>query len=100
MSDDFFAAPPFKADEALTGLRRSLRELGGLKERGAGPFEYEFAGKPVARIAAAGAWLDAALARQLSRSPDWQPHALKSSADVRRYVETLKRQLAKWADDD
>jgi hypothetical protein len=100
MSDDFFAAPAFDPAVALTGLRRSLRELGGLKECGAGPFEYEFAGKPVARIAAVGTSIDAALARQLSRSPDWQPHPLKSSADVRRYIETLKRLLAQWAEDD
>jgi hypothetical protein len=100
MSDDFFAPPAFDAQAALNALRRSLRELGSLKERGQGPFEYEWAGKPVARLAMAGAAIDAAIARKPAASPDWQTHSLKNSADVRRYVQALRHQLAIWTDDD
>ena len=103
MNDDFFAAPAFDPAAALTGLRRSLREL-GLKERGQGPFEFELAGKPVARLAAAdgalGQAIDAAIAKRPARSPEWQVQTLKNSADVRRYVEQLKRRRAEWTDDE
>ena len=37
--NDFFALPPFKADQALEGLRRQLREW-RLTER-AGKFEFQ-----------------------------------------------------------
>ncbi|MFT3817722.1 MAG: hypothetical protein QM750_08875 [Rubrivivax sp.] len=99
MSDDDwgFAPPPFKPDEALAGLRRSLREL-GLAER-AGVWERR--GTAVAKAAVDGAGLAAAVVRKPSRnSPEWQTRTLKNSADVRDFVADLKRRLAGWSDRD
>jgi hypothetical protein len=94
--DDFsFAAPPFKPDEALASLARSLRDL-GLTLR-AGVFERR--GRPIARAVVDGATLAAARVKRPSRgSPDWLQRTLRSSADVRDFVADLKRQLALWSD--
>jgi len=95
--DGGFAAPPFRPDEALAGLRRSLREL-GLAER-AGVWERR--GTAIARAAVDGAALAAAVVRKPSRnSPEWQSKTLKNGADVRDFVADLKRRLAGWSDRD
>ena len=97
MSDDFFAPPPFKPDEALQRLARELRGL-GLAER-AGVFERR--GIAIARAAVDGASLQAARVKRPSRSsPEWQSRSLKSTADVRDFVADLKQRLAQWSDRD
>ena len=97
MSDDFFAPPTFKADEALVRLRKDLRDL-GLSER-AGIFERR--GSAIARVALDGATLKAAVVKRPSRSsPEWQPKVIKSSADARDFATDIKRRLAAWGDSD
>lgn len=106
MSDDlgdFFALPPFKADEAMVGLRRQLRDLKPLVEKGnASPHRFEMRGLPAIELSLAeGApALNAAWAKKPSQRPDWQKQTLKSSADVRRFVDEVKRQLKRWEDED
>ena len=97
-TEDFgFALPPFKPEDALAGLARSLREL-GLVER-AGRFERR--GTPIARAVLDGVVLRAARVKRPSRtSPEWQERRLHSSADVRDFVVDLKKQLAQWSDSD
>ena len=99
MSDDDWApaAPPFKPDEALAGLRRSLRELGLAERAGA----WERRGTAIAKAQIDGAAIAAAVVRKPSRnSPEWQGKTLKNSADVRDFVADLKRRLAGWSDRD
>jgi hypothetical protein len=100
MNDDDnagFAAPPFKPGEALQRLQRALREL-GLAER-AGTFERR--GVAIARVALAGAVIDAAVVKRPSRSsPEWQRRVLASSADTRDFAADLKKKLAGWSDRD
>lgn len=99
MSDDDWgiALPAFKPDDALAGLKRSLREA-GLAER-AGVFERR--GVAIARAAVDGGAIAAAVVKKPSRSsPEWQPKTLKSGADVRDFVADLKRKLASWSDRD
>ena len=98
MSDDFgFSAPLFKPDEALAGLVRSLRDL-GLTAR-AGIFERR--GTAIARAVIDGNTLAAARVKRPSRtSPQWLPKVLRSGADVRDFVNDLKKQLAQWSDRD
>jgi hypothetical protein len=97
-TDDFgFAPPPFKPEDALASLARSLREL-GLVER-AGQFERR--GTAIARAVIDGDALRAARVKRPSRtSPEWQERRLRSSADVRDFVADLKKQLALWSDRD
>ena len=96
--DDFsFAPPPFKPDEGLASLTRSLREL-GLTARGS---LFERRGTAIARAAVADDTLAAARVKRPSRSsPEWQSRSLRSSADVRDFVADLKKQLAQWSDRD
>jgi len=94
--DDFFAAPPFKPAEALVQLKRQLRELHALAERGPG---FELRGQAVIELAAQEQSIEAKLARRPARTPEWTRHILKNSADVRRFVEAVKAQLTRWSDE-
>ena len=97
-----FAPPPFKPAEALVDLRKRLRELRVLTERGAGSGErssWELKGAAVIEIATGAASLDVKLARQPARTPQWEPRSLKSGADVRGFVDEVRRRLARWEDE-
>jgi len=96
MNDDFFALPPFKPADALLQLKRQLRELRPLAERGEG---FEWQGQAVVALQAAEGRIDARLAKRPARSPDWEPHALATAADVRRFVVLVKARLRHWTDD-
>ena len=96
--DDFgFAAPPFKPDDALAGLKRSLRELGLTEREG----RFERRGVAIAKAAVDDGAIAAAVVKKPSRlSPEWQTKTLKSGADVRDFVAHVKKQLAAWSDRD
>ena len=108
MNDDlggFFALPPFKADEALVGLRRQLRELKPLTEKtGSSPHRFDIKGLPVIELSLsddqAVPAVVAASVKRPSQRPEWQKQPLKSSADVRRFVDEVKRKLKAWEDED
>ncbi|HSN33618.1 MAG TPA: hypothetical protein VLU41_13110 [Ideonella sp.] len=94
--DDFFAPPPFDAAQALVGLRRSLRDLRTLTERGAA---FEWKGLTVIEAAAEDAKaIRLRLAKRPARSPEWETRLLKNGADVRSAVDEIKRRLARWKD--
>lgn len=96
MSDDFFAPPPFKQGEALVQLKRSLRDLRPLAERGDG---FDLAGQRVIELQPEEATLVARLAKQPARTPQWESMVLKNAADVRRCVEEVKKRLARWTEE-
>ena len=99
MSDDagFFAPPPFKADEALLQLRRTLRAIGGLAERGA---QFEWNGRPAVTLAVGEGAIEGRLARRPLARPEWDVRTLRSGADVRRFGEDVKQCVARWRDAD
>ncbi len=97
MSDDFGLAPiPFKPDEAMLLIRRSLRDL-KLTERGNG---FELRGKRVVELAVDGLQIKAKLARRLMLTPQWDTQAVQSATDQRRLVDEVKRRLARWDQED
>ena len=97
MSDDFgFAPPPFKPDDALLQLKRSLRDL-KLAERGNG---FELRGKRVVELIVEGAQINARLARRLMLTPQWDTQAVKSAADQRKLLDEVKKRLARWEHED
>jgi uncharacterized protein YkuJ len=98
MSDDFFALPPFKADEALQRLKRELREAGLTEREG----RFERKGQVLARAALSddGTVLRAAVVKKPARTPEWQELTLKDAAQVRAFVTDLKRKLTQWSDRD
>jgi len=94
--DDFFAPPPFKPADALVQLKRQLRDL-GLSERGAG---FELKGRRIVELAAGDAAITARLVKRPALTPEWISQTLNNSADVRRFVDTVKGQLARWSSDE
>lgn len=102
---DFFALPPFKADEALVKLRRDLRELKPLAEKGTGsPIRFEWKGLPVIELSVSASSdkpaLAVSLAKRPSQRPEWLKQTLASSAEVRKWLDELKRSLKRWDDED
>lgn len=94
---DFLSPPSFTPEQALVQLKRTLRALGGLTERGR---QFEWKGRPAVTLDVAGAQLQARLARRPATSPEWEARALKSGADVRRFGEDVKQRVARWRDSD
>ncbi len=96
-----FAAPPFNAADALTALKRHLRDLkvrdGRLIERGTG---FELGGRKVIDLTSDAQSLTAKLTKKPSLTPEWTSHVMRSQADVRKFQDTVKQQLARWADSD
>jgi hypothetical protein len=99
MSDEFFALPPFKPAEALQLLKRSLRDLRTLTERGDA---FELKGSRVIELAAAGQHIDARLAKRPMRggTPEWDAFKLGGSPEVRKFTDEVKRRLARWTEEE
>jgi hypothetical protein len=96
MADDFFAPPAFKPEEALVQLKRQLRDLRPLAERGEG---FQWQGQDVVELQPEAGTIVARLAKRPARSPEWTRHVLKGSADVRQFVAAVKAQLQRWSDE-
>ena len=92
-----FAPPPFRPAEALQQLRRTLRSLTGLAERGG---QFEWKGQRVLELEANDAAIEARLARRPAQRPEWEPRTLKNGADVRRFTDEVKQRVARWRDAD
>ena len=97
MVDDFFALPPFKPNEAMQQLKRFVRDLRALTEKGT---EFELQGVSVLDLQVQGDVICARIARRRSQRSEWDVQTLKSSADVRRLQDDIKRRLLRWVDED
>ena len=99
MTDDDlggFAAPPFRPEDAILQIKRSLRDL-KLAERGNG---FELRGKRVVELNADATTITAKLARKLALTPQWDTVLVKSAADQRRLLDDVKKRLARWDQED
>ena len=98
MNDDFFLTPDFKPEQALLNLKRSLRDLRSLQERGQA---FELQGQPVLQLSVDvdGKLLNAKLAKKPARSPEWEVRTCKNSAEVRALQEEIKRRVGRWTDE-
>ncbi len=93
MDNDFeFALPPFKPEDALLQLKRSLRDL-KLAERGNG---FELRGKRVLELQVQDAAIHARIARKLAMTPEWDKQLVQSAPDQRKLVDEIKKRLARW----
>ena len=98
MSDELggFAPPPFKPEDALLQVKRSLRDL-KLAERGNG---FELRGKRVVELSSDSNAITARLARKLALTPQWDTVLVKSTSDQRKLVDDVKKRLARWDQED
>lgn len=96
-----FAPPPFQPAAAFERLRRGLREA-GLSERG-GVWEAR-GGLAVARLSpppASATTLEVARVTRLQRGgADWRSRTLRHDADLRQFLDELRRLLAGARDGD
>ena len=101
MSDDdgfgTFAPPPFKAADALVGLKRQLRDLRPLVERGT---RYDIGGRAVLELVVEATAITARIAKRPALTPEWTESRLTSSLDVRRFVDTVRLRLRQWDNDE
>lgn len=97
---DFFAPPAFKPADALVQLRRQLRDIRPLAERvGGSPVRFEIGGQAAIELTAGPDAIEVRVAKRLARTPEWVRHTLKSSADVRKLLDDIKKRVGNWADD-
>jgi hypothetical protein len=98
MSDDAFgfAPPPFKPEEALTQLKRSLRDLKLNERAGVQTSAFELRGKRVLELVVDGAQIQARLARKLALTPEFDKQTISSATDQRKLLDELKKRLARW----
>ncbi len=94
MSDDFFAPPPFDPATARATLVRALRDLKLVERNGA----FELNGQPVVKVRIEGAVLKLDVAKKPSRSPDWEHAEADDHARLRRFIDDVKRRVARWQD--
>ena len=96
-NDDFFIPPPaFKADDALVQIRRALRDL-KLTERGNA---FESHGKRVVEVSLEAGAVAAKIARRAMLTPEWDRLTLRSVADQRKFVDEVKKRLARWESEE
>ncbi len=98
MSDDAFgfAPPPFKPEEALTQLKRTLRDLKLSERASAQSTAFELRGKRVLELNIDGAQIQARLARKLALTPEFDKQVVANAADQRKLIDELKKRLARW----
>jgi hypothetical protein len=94
--DGGFAPPPFKPDEVLAQIKRNLRDL-KLAERGNG---FELRGRRVAELTVDSATINVRLARTLALTPQWDALVIRSATEQRKFIEEIKKRLARWTQDE
>jgi hypothetical protein len=91
--DDFgFAAPPFKPEDALVQIKRSLRDL-KLTERGQA---FDLRGKRVLELGIDGAQINVRIARKLAMTPEFDKVVVAQANDQRKLIDEVKKRLARW----
>jgi hypothetical protein len=102
MSDEAFgfAPPPFKPEEALTQLKRTLRDLKLSERAGVQNSAFELRGKRVLELLTDGAQIQVRMARKLALTPEFDKQSITSAADQRRLVDELKKRLARWENEE
>lgn len=96
MGEEFLAVPTFKPVEALAALKRQLRDLRTLAERGN---SFEWHGMTVLELTVDDQAIVARLAKRPARIPEWTTHTLKANTDLRRFMNNVKQQLVRWSDE-
>jgi hypothetical protein len=91
-------APAFKPEDALVHIRRALRDL-KLTERGKA---FELRGKGVIELDldTAARAIQARIARKLALTPQWDRVTIDSAAQQRKFIDDIRRRLARWEQDE
>jgi hypothetical protein len=90
------APPPFDAAAAMQTLQRSLRDA-RLVERAGG---FETKGRRVVELALGDGCIEARLAKRLALTPEWDRSTVRNQGELKRFLDEVKRRLARWQDED
>jgi hypothetical protein len=93
-----FATPAFQPATALPTLQRTLRDL-KLASRSNG-LAFDLRGKPVAELALGEKAIEARLVRRLQLTPEWDRFSIDSATAQRRWLDELKKRLARFEHED
>jgi hypothetical protein len=91
-----FAPPPFNPADSLLQLKRSLRDMRPLVERGEG---FDLQGQRVVELRSDDSFITVRIARKALRSPEWDTQVVKNGADLRKCVDEVKKRLVKWTEE-
>jgi hypothetical protein len=90
---DLFRPASFRPGDALNQLKRSLRDLGSLAEHGEG---FVVRSQRVIELRSDANFITVRLAPRYAHSPRWDIRVLKSSADLPKCVDEVKKRLTHW----
>lgn len=91
------ALPPFQPEQAQQTLKRWLRDQRLLTERGEG---WWLGADEVLRLGIDGQALKVQLAKRPARTPEWEMQTVRSSTELRRLQDEVRRRLTRWKDDE
>jgi hypothetical protein len=91
-----FEPPPFKPAESLVQLKRSLRDMRPLAERGD---NFELQGPRVVELRCDDSVITVRIARRALRSPDWDTQVVRNGADLRKCVDEVRKRLVAWTEE-
>ena len=91
-----FAPPPFNPADSLVQLKRSLRDMRPLVERGEG---FDLQGQRVIELRSDDSFITVRIARKALRSPEWDTQVVKNGADLRKCVDEVKKRLVAWTEE-
>ena len=91
-----FEPPPFKPADSLLQLKRSLRDMRPLAERGDA---FELQGQRVVELRCDDSFITVRLARRALRSPEWDTLVIKNGAELRKCVDEVKKRLVLWTEE-
>jgi hypothetical protein len=85
------------SEELLVQLKRALRDM-KLAERGNA---YELRGKRVVELSPGdGTTIAAKIARRLMMTPEWDRMSIASPTDQRKFIDEVKKRLARWEQEE
>jgi hypothetical protein len=90
---DLFRPVTFRPADALNQLKRSLRDLEPLAERDDG---FVLQSQRVIELRSDANFITVRLASRHAHLPRWDIRVLKSSADVPKCVDEVKKRLVDW----
>ena len=91
-----FAPLPFNPADSLLQLKRSLRDMRPLVERGEG---FDLQGQRVVELRGDDSFITVRIARKALRSPEWDTQVVKNGADLRKCIDEVKKRLVRWTEE-
>ncbi|MEN9544093.1 MAG: hypothetical protein RLZZ598_926, partial [Pseudomonadota bacterium] len=90
--------PAWKAEDGLERLKRGLRDIRLLSERGAARFDWK--GMLAIEAAVDGKVIRVRIAKRPARTPEWETKTLSNGTDVQHWLEDARKRIVRWSEDE